>query len=116
MVGEAFMSSWTLRPLCTTFRAKRSRTPLTVYRSWRSPLLLVHTSGTYLLAFDTVVSILANGENKRRSRPTVQGRTGRLVAGKGRLDLARIHRRDEVTAAEWAMRGKGRRWSGRDFG
>ena len=30
--------------------------------------------------------------------------------------LARIHRRYGVTAAEWAMRGKGRRWSGHDFG
>ena len=29
---------------------------------------------------------------------------------------ARIHRRYGVTAAEWAMRGKGRRWSGHDFG
>ena len=30
--------------------------------------------------------------------------------------LARIHRRYDVTAAEWVMRGKGRRWSGYDFG
>ena len=30
--------------------------------------------------------------------------------------LTRIHRRYGVTAAEWAMRGKGRRWSGHDFG
>ena len=29
--------------------------------------------------------------------------------------LARIHRRYDVTAAEWAMRGKRRRWSGHDF-
>ena len=29
---------------------------------------------------------------------------------------ARIHGRYDVTAAEWAMRGKGRRWSGHDFG
>ena len=30
--------------------------------------------------------------------------------------LAQIHRGDDVRAAEWAMRGKGRRWSGHDFG
>ena len=28
--------------------------------------------------------------------------------------LARIHRRYDVAAAEWVMRGKGRRWSGHD--
>ena len=31
-------------------------------------------------------------------------------------DLARIHRRYDVAAAEWVMRGKGRRWSGHDSG
>ena len=30
--------------------------------------------------------------------------------------LARIHRRYDVTAAEWAMRDKRRRWSGRISG
>ena len=30
--------------------------------------------------------------------------------------LARIHRRYDVAAAEWVMRGKGRRWSGHDSG
>ena len=39
-----------------------------------------------------------------------------LRRGGGVVVLARIHRRDEVTAAEWAVRVKGRRWSGRDFG
>ena len=29
--------------------------------------------------------------------------------------LTRIHRRYDVTAAEWAIRGKRRRWSGHDF-
>ena len=30
--------------------------------------------------------------------------------------LTRIHRRYDVAAAEWVMRGKGRRWSGHDSG
>ena len=38
-------------------------------------------------AVKAVVSILANGENRSRSRPTVPGRTGRVVVGKDRLDL-----------------------------
>ena len=33
-----------------------------------------------------------------------------------RSPLARIHRRGGVTAAEWAMSGKGGRWFGQDFG
>ena len=33
-----------------------------------------------------------------------------------RYPLARIHQRYDVAAAEWVMRGKGRRWSGHDSG
>ena len=33
-----------------------------------------------------------------------------------RFALTRIHRRYDVAAAEWVMRGKGRRWSGHDSG
>ena len=32
------------------------------------------------------------------------------------IDLPRIHRRGGVTAAGWAMSGKGGRWFGQDFG
>ena len=35
--------------------------------------------------------------------------------GLAHVFLTRIHRRYDVTAAEWAMRGKRRRWSGHDF-
>ena len=39
-----------------------------------------------------------------------------LDHGDDPLVLARIHRRGGVTAAGWAMSGKGGRWFGQDFG
>ena len=39
-----------------------------------------------------------------------------LLEGFHHAPLARIHRRYDVAAAEWVMRGKGRRWSGHDSG
>ena len=70
---------------------------------------IASVGGALVLALST--SSIAFGSNATSGIPAViQFGFGAAIA------LTRIHRRYDVAAAEWVMRGKWRRWSGRDSG
>ena len=96
-----------------------------------TPLLLVFAAATFLLLRNLegpspeltdyrarIKSQLSSPRHRNVEHLFCVGFTGHgrpfLIVGDS--PLPQIHRGDDVTAVERAMRGKGRRWSGHDFG
>ena len=76
----------------------------------------------YRLLYNRNLYLRAYGRIYSNQGATTKGITAETMDGMSlaKIDriieaLPRIHRSDDVTAAEWAMRGKGMGWSGDEF-